>query len=255
MAQLEDPIALLESVVGKPDNWYLTEFALADDLLDAKSSIIDPIQAFLGGAQRRIFDEATQMLDSNTSNLNYLPPGSSQDVEQLLADPQAFRGNRMARLKTATVELQSRIDDALVANREGAVRKINSRWAPLQTSTIYLEATDNARRSVSQKINAILDRIDQENQIAVVREIANTFEEHTYPAILDQLAASPRTSNADSDDTPAPAPIKKQTVSVRTITVAGARSVLETEEDIDRYLAALRTALVQVLNDDKRIAL
>ena len=255
MAQLEDPIALLESVVGKPDNWYLTEFALADDLLDAKSNIIDPIQAFLGGAQRRIFDEATQMLASNTSNLNYLPPGSSQDVEQLLADPQAFRGNRMAKLKTATVELQSRIDDALVANREGAVRKIDSRWAPLQTSTIYLEATDNARRSVSQEINALLDRIGQENQIAVVREIANTFEEHTYPAILDQLAASPRTSNADSDDTPAPAPIKKQTVSVRTITVAGARSVLETEEDIDRYLAALRTALVQVLNDDKRIAL
>ena len=122
-------------------------------------------------------------------------------------------------------------------------------------STIYLEATDNAQRSVSKKINAILDRISQENQIAVVREIANTFEEDTYPAILDQLAASPRTSNADSDDTPAPAPIKKQTVSVRTITVAGARSVLETEEDIDRYLAALRTALVQALNDDKRIAL
>ena len=255
VAQLEDPIALLESVVGKPDNWYLTEFALADDLLDAKSNIIDPIQAFLGGAQRRIFDEATQMLVSNTSNLNYLPPGSSQDVEQLLADPQAFRGNRMAKLKTATVELQSRIDDALVANREGAVRKIDSRWAPLQTSTIYLEATDNAQRSVSQKINAILDQIGQENQIAVVREIANTFEEHTYPAILDQLAASPRVGNTDSDDTPAPAPIKKQTVSVRTITVAGARSVLETEEDIDRYLAALRTALVQVLNDDKRIAL
>ena len=252
MAQLEDPIALLESVVGKPDNWYLTEFALADDLLDAKSNIIDPIQAFLGGAQRRIFDETTQMLVSNTSNLNYLPPGSSQDVEQLLADPQAFRGNRMAKLKTATVELQSRIDDALVANREGAVRKIDSRWAPLQISTIYLEATDNARRNVSQKINTILDRIGKENQIAVVREIANTFEEDTYPAILDQLAASPRASNAD---TPTPAPIKKQTVSVRTITVADARGVLETEEDIDRYLAALRTALVQALNDDKRIAL
>ena len=161
----------------------------------------------------------------------------------------------MAKLKTATVELQSRIDDALVANREGAVRKIDSRWAPLQTSTIYLEATDSAQRSVTQKVNAILDQIGQENQIAVVREIANTFEEHTYPVILDQLAASRRASDADSDDKPAPAQVKKQTVSVRTITVAGSRSVLETEEDIDRYLAALRTALVQALNDDKRIAL
>ena len=142
-----------------------------------------------------------------------------------------------------------------MVNRDRAAQEINSRWAPLQTDTIYLAAADEAQCSVSQKVNALLDRISRENQIAVVREIANTFDEHTYPAILDQLAASPSASSADVDDRPAPAPIKKQTVSVRTITVAGARSVLETEEDIDRYLAALRTALVQVLNDDKRIAL
>ena len=253
VAQLDAPIALLESVVGKPDDWYLTDFAVANDLLNAKTNIIDPIQAFLGGAQRKIFDEATQLLTDNANNINYLPSGSSQQVEQILADQQAFRGNRMTKLKAAAVELQSRIDEELVVNRDRAAQEINSRWAPLQTDTIYLAATDDAQCSVSQKVNAILDRISGENQIAVVREIANTFEEDIYPVILDQLAASRRASEAD--DKPVPAPITKQTVSVKTITVAGACGVLETEEDIDCYLAALRTALVQVLNDDKRIAL
>lgn len=255
MAQLEGPIALLESVVGKPDDWYLTDFAVADDLLDAKSDLIDPIQAFLGGAQRRIFDEATELLVSNASNLNYLPSGSSQEAAQLLADPQAFRGNRMTKLKAATVDLQTRIDEALAANRDEARLEIDSRWAPLQTSTIYLEATDEAQHSMTQKVSAILDRIDREDQIAVVREIANTFEERTYPTILDQLAASPRSDDANGGNDPVLAPIKKQTVSVKSINAQGIHGVLETKEDVDRYLDALRTALIRALNDDKRIAL
>ncbi len=255
VTQLDAPIALLESVVGKPDDWYLTDFAMADDLLDAKTDTIDPIQAFLGGAQRTIFDEATDLLTSNASNLNYLPPGSSREVVQLLADSQAFRGNRMTKLKAAAIELQSRIDEALLTNRDGARREIDSRWAPLQTSAIYLDATDDAQRNVSQKVSGILDRIGRESQIAVVREIANTFEERTYPSILDQLAASPRNSRTDDGAEPAPAPPTKQTVSVKSINATGIHGVLETEEDVDRYLNALRTALVQALNDDKRIAL
>lgn len=255
VTQLEAPIALLESVVGKPDDWYPTDFAIADDLLDAKSEIIDPIQAFLGGAQRKIYDEATELLASNVNNLTYVPFGSSQDVEQLLADPQAFRGNRMTKLKAAAAELQSRVDEALVANRNGARREIDSRWAPLQTSTIFLEATDEAQNEVTQKVDAVLDEIDRDDQIAVVREMANTFEQRTYPAILDQLAASPRISDAKGVGEDTPTPAKKQTVSVKSIHAPGVHGMLETEEDVQRYLEALRTALIQALSNDKRIAL
>ena len=161
----------------------------------------------------------------------------------------------MAKLKAASLELQSRIDEALVASRDEALLEINSRWAPLQASTIYLEATDDAQHSVSHKVGALIDRICNESQIAVVREIANTFEESTYPSILDQLAASPRTSNNTDDEPVMVPPKKKKTVSVKSITATDIHGVLETEEDVDRYLGALRTALVQALNDDKRIAL
>ena len=255
MTQLETPIELLKSVVGKTEDWYLTDFAIADDLLDAKSEIIDPIQAFLGGAQRKIFDEATELLASNASNLNYVQPGSGQTVEQLIADPHAFRGNRMTKLKAAAIELQSRIDEELVANRDAALMEINSRWVPLKTSTIYLEATDDARHSVTQKVHSILEQVGRESQIAVVREIANTFEECTYPAILDQLAIASRSAEAQGGGDPAHASAKKRTVSVKSINAHGVQGLLETAEDVDRYLDALRTALIRAINDDKRIAL
>ena len=52
VSQLETPIGLLEQVVNQADDWYLTEFGMAEQLLDAKVHVIDPIQAFLNGAQR-----------------------------------------------------------------------------------------------------------------------------------------------------------------------------------------------------------
>ena len=59
----------------------------------------------------------------------------------------------------------------------------------------------------------------------------------------------------DGRGEPAPALVKKQTVSVKSISPTGVHGLLESEEDVDRYLKALRTALIRALNDDKRIAL
>ncbi|MFT8396226.1 BREX system P-loop protein BrxC [Propionibacterium sp.] len=260
ISQLNEPIDLLEQVVGQKDEWYLTDFAHGDDLLDAKGEVIDPITAFLHGGQRAIYDDAANLLAQNTSNLNYLTKGSSTEVAQALADPQAFRGNKMTKLKAATIELKAKIDDELAANRAEARQVITSRQDGLHYSAIYQDAAEGAQHAVDQLIAERLTRIDSEEQIAVVNEIANTFENTTYPQILDQLAAAkPQIAATDNTNEPsttiAPAPPVKQTVSIKKIRATGVTSLLETAEDIDRYLDALRGALLDTLNDGKRIAL
>ena len=255
VTQLEAPIALLESVTGKPDEWYLTDFGIADDLLDAKCDIIDPIQAFLGGAQRKIYDEATELLASNASNLGYLPSGSSEEVVQLLGDPQAFRGNRMTRLKAASMQLVELIDAALATHRGSAAADIDIRWESLQASAIFLDATVDAQHRAEQQFEAALERIGAEQQIAVVREIANEFEQRSYPNILDQLDAAPRSVADEGGVDPLPTIPVKQTVSIKSINPTGIQDVIETRDDVERYLDALRVALVQKLDDGKRIAL
>jgi hypothetical protein len=235
-------------VVGKPDDWYLTDFNLGDDLLDAKESVIDPIQAFLSGGQRVIYNEAADLLTTHSSNLGYLPSDSDAAVRGALEDPNAFRGNRMAQLKHVTVLLRAQIDEIVVANRTEVVEAIEGRKAELEASAFYAQATPIAQESVIRKVDEAITRVRGENQVALIRELGASFEESGYPGLLDQLAAS---RPGGGDDAPPP----KQTVSVKSISASGVAGVLETEVDVDRYLAALRSALVRTLNDGKRISL
>ncbi|MCB5294485.1 BREX system P-loop protein BrxC [Arthrobacter sp. SO3] len=250
--QLAAPIALLERAVGKPDEWYLTEFSLGDELLDAKENVIDPIQSFLGGGQKVIYDEAVALLVANTNNLGYLPPGSDADaVKRMLDDANAFRGNRMTQLKQATNALAAQIDDELSTNRNVVIEIIEGRKTEVLDSAYYKDATEEAQQRVTLTIDQIVARVGNELQIALIREQGNSFEEKTYPSLLDQLASSTR----PTDGTDRSGPVLRQTISVRTITVPGAHGVLENTEDVDRYLDALRRALLNSLTDGKRIAL
>ncbi len=253
VSQLVVPIDLLDQVVGKPDDWYLTDFNLGDDLLDAKESTIDPIQAFLSGGQKTIYDDAVTLLTTHSSNLGYLPSGSDATVRTALDDPNAFRGNKMAQLKQATDQLRAQIDQVVATNRADVVAAIEGRKAEIEQSAFYAKATPDAQESVLRRVDQTIDRVRSQNQVALIRETGSSFEETAYPSLLDQLAAAQQGDGDGGDDTPPPPP--KQTVSVKTISATGVSGVLETEADVDRYLDALRSALVKTLNDGKRISL
>lgn len=120
--------------------------------------------------------------------------------------------------------------------------------AELLGGTYFAKATPEAQQRVRQGVDRTLARVSSERQVALILQIGSIFESSDYPALLDLLASSP--VEPDPDPTPA-----KQTVAVKTISVPGASGVLETEEDVDKYLAALRSALVQTLNHGKRISL
>ena len=250
VTELDAPIALLEQVVGQPDEWYLTEFDRADALLEAKDDVIDPIEAFLNGNQRTIYDDAARLLRDNASNLTYLPHGSDVDVTRRLNDPQAFRGNRMAQLRQAADALSGQIAGAVRANKADAVAEIAARRDALLISSIYADATDEAQTRAASRIDSLISQVNSERQIAVIRELANGFEETGYPAILDDLAAAPRATDPDAPSQPV-----KQTVFIGTIAVHGVSGPLETPDDVDTYLAALRGSLIQALDDGRRIAL
>jgi len=248
VSQLSDVVVLLDEVIGKQPDWYLSAFDKADELLEAKEDLIDPIKSFLNGQQAKIFDEAHALVSANTGNLGYLPAGSADTVKTLLADGNAFRGNKMNQLKAAADTLRGQLDDVVADKRADVTEAIEGRKAEILGSAYYANATSDAQETVIRRIDAILVRVRGEAQAALILQAGATFEEDDYPALLSRLVEA---QQGAGDDTPPPKPM----VSVKSISVPGASGVLESEADVDTYLAKYRAALVATLNDGKRITL
>jgi hypothetical protein len=248
VSQLSGVVALLDEVVGKQVDWYLTDFDKADELLEKKEDLIDPIKSFLNGQQAKIFDEAQALLNANAGNLGYLPTGSADTVKNLLADANAFRGNKMNQLKAAADTLRGQIDDVVADKRADVTSAIEGRKAEILGSAYYAGATSGAKESVIRRVDTVLARLRSESQAALILQVGASFEQDDYPALLSQLVEA---QHGGGDDAPAPKPM----VSVKSISVPGASGVLESEADVDTYLAKYRAALVATLNDGKRITL
>ena len=222
VGQLSVVVALLDEVVGKQPDWYLSDFDKADELLEAKEDLIDPIKSFLNGQQAKIFDEAQALLNANTGNLGYLPAGSADSVKTLLLDANAFRGNKMNQLKAASDSLRGQIDDVVTDKRTEVTDSIQGRKTEILGSVYYASATPDAQEGVVRRTDAILARLSGETQIALILQVGSAFEQDDYPALLSRLVES---QQAGGDDVPVP----RSMVSVKRISVPGASGVLESE--------------------------
>ena len=249
VAQLSTPIDLLDQVVGKPDDWYLTDFDLGDDLLDAKENLIDPIQAFLNGPQRVIYDDAAALLTTHSSNLGYLPAGSDEAVRNALVDPNAFRGNRMAQLKQATDKLRAQIDAMVAANRTGSGRGHQGQEDRTRSERVL---TARTRRPAAQQsrprgtsTHEICASVQQNRDRADPRGSGQASRSEHYPRTARPARrVRPASQPASDDDTPARAH-RQQADRVDQDHLGRRRHRRPHDgEDVDRYLAALRDALM-----------
>ena len=63
LSMLEDPLEQLRAVTGKPYVFYLTEFERHhDDLHEVKESVLDPLERFMSGTMKQLYDEARALL-------------------------------------------------------------------------------------------------------------------------------------------------------------------------------------------------
>ncbi|MEV0063802.1 BREX system P-loop protein BrxC [Nocardia sp. NPDC050718] len=262
--QLDEPIQMLADLSAHKADWFITDFRDADDLLDAKDNVIDPIKAFLNGSQRAIFENALAFMQKNQSNIGNLPVGATDVVAFALEDAQIFRGNKTQQLGVAVNELEQQLHNLIDAERIAATDEINDYWCQVPQSQAYADSTDTAQQSVTRKVQVVRDRVQQETQIPAIRNLALHFADTIYPEIIDELEAAksapvPNTEpnpqpGTDPAPTPAPGPVK-QTVSIKKLALPGNGQVLETADDVDAYLNKLRATLLATINDNKRITL
>ena len=258
LSTLEPVIATLQEVSGKPYVWYVTDLApFEDGLLDAKEDILDPVRRFMGGTQRKIYDEARTFLSEQKANFTYAGKDEAERIRTVLDDPGCFKGNAIQQIKGAVDALQNEIDAQLLVERKTATEDVAEHRAILEAMPEFASLPDTKRTDVARELANALSPIEEATLIAVIRERANTFRTTTYPALLAHvtteedkpLPTEPTEPGkpADAPDfgekpaaTPAPQP-RTEYVSSTSLKVSFDRPFLADEQDIDAYLEKLLT--------------
>ena len=261
---LEEPIKQLQELSKKEYSFFLTDLSsIEDDLLDIKEDIIDPVQRFMSGAPRDIYDESKRFLEEQNANFSDLSGDENQQVRDILGDAKCFTGNKMQHLKGLIDTLKEQFEDIVAEEKVIALQTLQSLLENLTTMSDF-SLLDTTKQNMLRKPFEILEQdLKQQALTAVIRDRIRRFEEREYPGLtaeVSELASQAQGDYNEEDTKNTSSGTKDETndhsaeyVYGKTIVIAFDKTYLSDMNDVDKYLKSMREAMSEEINNGKRI--
>ena len=158
-----------------------------NDLLEMKENIVNPIEKFLNGAQRKIFDDASFYLNENSSNFNIVGKDLKDDIHKLLCDENCFKNNKIQQVTQKINELKNLVDGELIKKREGAIQILEKAETDLKNNSDFLNADEDKKSNSNNEFQNAKKSIENEKIIPLIDTNINNFRDNIYPSILINL--------------------------------------------------------------------
>ena len=265
LAVVAEPAVLIQSVTGQPYAFYLTELRdHADDLFAAKERILDPVRRFMIGVPRQIYSDARQYLLAQEANLAYVEGDEAEQIQTILDDPACYQGNRMTQVKTLLDSLRVKVTAAVEKERGALLFALDARWERLAAMAEFGDLAPDQEAQLRRPFAALQRTLARQGLIAVLRDTLRRFDEIEYQSVLRQMATWSNEArrpveypvDGGGDSTPAPTVIVEppiQYITPAQLAVTFDKVALADEQDVDRYLAALKQAFMQAIGAGKHV--
>lgn len=236
------------------------------DLLDFKEDVLDKIRGFMNGEQINIYKNIGLFLNNNTGNLRFID--SDQEIDLLKAvknHPSPYIGNQIRTAKDAMDVLGRRIVEAQDEERSKTILKLDEKIKALKQESDFGKLSDAQQEQVLRPFSQFLTDAKKEPLISNIRDFGNNLSD-LYTRQLNlcvNLANPPKRKTEATENSPAENQNNKVAEPVATyITLSNTLkkvntdvSRLETEEDVEQYIQALKAALLDQLKQNRKINL
>ena len=257
LTALKEPIGQLRELIGKEYSFYLTALTrIEDSLLDMKEDLLDPLQQFMSGQPKNIYDESRCFLEEQNANFSDLKGDEGRQIRDILADNECFKGNKMQQLKSLVDKLKKEMEALLEEVKKQAWDTVEILKDELISMEDYQRLDTSRQDELLQAFTIFEQNLKHQKIIAVIRESVRKFKENEYLQLLSkkdtwiqeqQQKDNPK--NYDNED----AVKKVEYISSHNISVAFSKSLLSNEQDVDNYLKALRKAYISEIKTGKRV--
>lgn len=261
LTALDAPLETLKTVTGHPYAFYLTELRPYEDPLhDLKEQIIDPVRHFMSGALKQIYDDARAYLQAQAPNFGYVGGAEAAQLTAVLDDPRCYQGNKMQEAKRLLDSLRQQVTAQVQQEQKQAAAQIGTRWQRLAGMAEFNDLTAVQQTQLQHPFTALQQRLAGQTLIAVIRDTLNQFDRDGYNRQMAQMVTWAKANTAPPPIDPSPGPESKviiepriEFVTQKTLQVSFNKAWLADESDVDAYLNLLKQAMMQAIEDGKRI--
>ncbi|MWV26789.1 BREX system P-loop protein BrxC [Aurantiacibacter rhizosphaerae] len=259
LTSLEPLNELLRSMKGKPANWYISEAPKReDDLLNAKEDILDKVKSFMGGAQKDIYDDARDMLAGQSANIDYVDPDAGAKLSAALEDPNCFKGSTIQNIKSDLFDLKNKVELKVLEERKAVIAEVEDVSAKIAQMPDFQALDTDQQARITARIDSHKEGLDTVTLIPVLRDRANGARTNLLSDVVTELDRLARPAPATQpqpgqSDGPAPAPQAPTTILASQLKVAAPKTLLTDETDVDEYLDAMKSALLNEIRAGKKV--
>lgn len=246
-----------------------------EDAIDIKEDKVEPILSFIDSPQFSIFSNLNQLLTGNQANLTYVEPTLMTTLTDIHKSPEPWK--RMEEAKTTRSKVNEEITRRQGEERAKVLSEITSKYDAIKSLPAYGSLNPDQQGQLDIIFSAMEEGVKQErfigNLIAYSTQVADRYntcldtinrwvDEANRKAAAAAAASTPSGATSASPSTsttpapaPAPRPMRRVVNKQRAFAIDYSKPMLETKEDVDAYLAALRTRLIKLIDEDTNIML
>ena len=230
-----------------------------EDALDDKLDIADEIRNFITGSQFSIFKRVETLTTGNQANLAYVSQEQRDALTSIYKSTTPWR--QMTKANDVLNTINEEIKELQSAARNEAVALINDKFAAIKAIPAYTQIPENLRSQIDKFFSILSENAKEERFVGNLKAMKSDIDrayENSLKSINKWVEDEANKASKPQDNgtvPPPPTPVKTFVRKESAMNVSFNKPMLETEEDVDAYLAALRAKMMSYINQNKNIML
>ena len=256
LESLGEPLSRLKLVAEKEHPYFFNALdQYQDDLLDDKENVLEAVKKFMNGAQKEIFENVLFYLDSNNANFNFIDKSGIEKLILVKESSAPYKGNLMQEAKAALEEVRTEVLSKINLERDSAIESVKQTIEKLKSFEDFSKLSAPQQIDILRPFEAAVNEISGERFIGNIRSKTSFTNSDTYQKQLEwmnQMANPPKPAEPGNPEPPKPRIVFVPRDSVK---VQFKKPQLETSQDVEDYVEALKQQYLKIIEADKRISL
>lgn len=252
LSRLRPVISKIDGFLNQDYTYFTTPDrfpADIEDWLDLKEEEIDPLVSFMKGQKREIFDE---LVDFHSTYSPDFTNDEQERLKQYLKDSTIFTGNKLIHAKGEMESIRVDLQARLAKTRQNALDKLADLQESMHKMGDFQKLNQGEQAQFNQIFEDVRHAIQSQSLSVSIRDRVAAYEVKEHPGLLTKISrlAAPIVDGGQGGDKVVPSFIHLSSIKIPLL-----NKILENPEDVDAYISALREAMLQAINQNKRIQL